>query len=81
MINVVTSLLKQLVQEHETIPQPLQDLYERYRHHNTAPPLEEVSQIINSLTSTFDDVFFVIDALDECCDEIRWALIEVLRQY
>lgn len=70
-----------MIQEHNSIPDTLRDLYERHHHQNTAPALEEVIEITKSLIPLYDDVVLVIDALDECGDEIRWELIEVLRQY
>lgn len=79
--NVLGSLLKQLAQEYESIPETLQELYDGYNDPNTLPSLDEISAAILSLIETYEEVFFVLDALDECSDEIRWGLIEKLREF
>lgn len=32
------------------------------------------------MVATYTEVFLVIDALDECSDELRWGLMEKLRE-
>lgn len=61
------------------MPKLLEELYERYRDQNIPASLDEIYETLSSLIETYSDVFFVIDALDECTDEIRWGLIEKLR--
>ncbi|KAL8906512.1 MAG: hypothetical protein Q9207_001998 [Kuettlingeria erythrocarpa] len=79
--NLTTSLLKQLVQEQEEVPNRLRELYERHYQQNSTPTPEEISEVTRIIIDAYDNVFFVVDALDECSDEIRWGLLEFLRQF
>jgi hypothetical protein len=79
--NLLGSLLKQLIEEHHTIPKPLHDLYNHHRVRGTSPSPEELSGIISSTIGTYDEVFIVVDALDECSEEVRWGLLEKLRGF
>ncbi|KAI4123157.1 MAG: hypothetical protein LQ347_006261 [Umbilicaria vellea] len=78
--NLLASLLKQLAQEQDTVPSLLQGLFEQHRDHNMALSLEDITNVLTSLTETYAEVFFVVDTLDECSDEIRWELLEKLQQ-
>lgn len=77
--NLLASLLKQLAQEQDTVPPLLQGLFEQHRDHNMAPSLEDITTVLTSLIETYTEVFFIVDALDECVDEVRWELLEKLR--
>ncbi len=79
--NLTTSLLKQLVQEQEEVPYGLRELYERHYQQNSTPTSEEISEVTRIIIDAYDNVFFIVDALDECSDEIRWGLLEFLRQF
>ncbi|SLM37659.1 Ankyrin repeat-containing domain [Lasallia pustulata] len=78
--NLLASLLKQLAQEQDTIPSLLQDLFEQHRAHNMGPSLEDITSVLSSLIEMYAEVFFVVDAFDECSDEVRWELLEKLQQ-
>lgn len=78
--NLLGSLLKQLVQEQKSVPKLLQELYSRHRDQHTSPLIAEVQEALLSLIETYGKVFFVVDALDECSEEIRWGLVEKLRE-
>lgn len=81
MHNLTTSLLKQLVQEQEEVPKGLRELYERHYQQTSTPTPDEISELTRVVLDTYDNVFFVVDALDECSDEIRWDLLEFLRHF
>ena len=78
--NILADLLKQLVQEQETLPDILRELYQSYSDSNNPPSLDDISAALLSSLDMYSEVFFIIDALDECGDEIRWAMIEKLRE-
>lgn len=61
------------------MPTPLQELYELHRERNTPPSLDEVTSALSSTVETLEEVFLVVDALDECSEEVRWGLIERLK--
>ncbi|KAL8967442.1 MAG: hypothetical protein Q9197_005429 [Variospora fuerteventurae] len=76
--NILSSLLKQLLQDSDEIPSDLISLFERHRDRNTSPTIDEISQALSTVIDTQKEVFCIIDALDECNDDLRWALIEKL---
>jgi hypothetical protein len=68
-----------LAQEYESVPAPLQELYELHRQRSTPPSLDEVTEALFSIIETFEEVFLIVDALDECSEEVRWGLVERLK--
>ena len=67
-IDLLASLLKQLVQARGVLPKEVRDLY--IQHHNGAgyPSREKISRSLQSLASNFRRIFIIIDALDEMQD-------------
>lgn len=76
--NVLSSLLQQLLQDSEDIAPDLLSLYERHRDRNTSPMTDELYQALSTMIESHKEVFCVIDALDECHENLRWELIERL---
>ncbi|KAI9778250.1 MAG: hypothetical protein M1839_008274 [Geoglossum umbratile] len=65
-INLIASLLQQLVQKGSSIPKKVLSLY---RDRTRKPPtLNEFSKLLQSEIRRFSRVFVIIDALDECTD-------------
>ncbi|KAI9760770.1 MAG: hypothetical protein M1840_002216 [Geoglossum simile] len=79
--NLLGSLLRQLVQESDTIPSALLELYEHHRDRNTSPSSDEILEVLSSTIEVLEEVFFVIDGLDECNEGLRWELIEQLGKF
>lgn len=79
--NVLSSLLQQLLQDSEVIPPDLLNLYERHRDRNTSPTTDELTQALSTMIESHKEVFCVIDALDECHENLRWELIERLESF
>ncbi|KAH0536013.1 hypothetical protein FGG08_007096 [Glutinoglossum americanum] len=79
--NLLGSLVKQLVEEQGAVPKSLRELYGRHHARGTSPSLDEVSGILSSLVETYTKVSFIVDALDECSEEVRWGLVEKLRGF
>lgn len=78
--NLIASLLKQLVYGRgEGVPKYLQDLYEK----GHPPTLDDISKLFQSQVSKNVYTYIVIDALDECGDEVnteaRGTLLSMLR--
>ena len=80
LTNILATLLKQLVQERSTLPSSVRKLYESYGDTGSPPTLNDVVAALVSLLDLFTETFFIIDALDECRNEVRWGLIEKLRE-
>lgn len=66
VINLVTSLLKQLSQSQTSIPDSVKALYDRHKCAQSRPSLDEIVASLQSVASIYSRVFIVIDALDEC---------------
>jgi Cdc6-like AAA superfamily ATPase len=65
-VDLLLSLLKQLVQERSSVPESVKSLYDRHKAKRTRPSLEEISNALHSVVLDFSTVFIIIDALDEC---------------
>ena len=76
--NILSSLLKQLLQDPEDTPPNLLSLYERHRDRNTSPTIDEISQALSTMIESHEEVFCIIDALDECNEGLRLELVEKL---
>ena len=70
-MNLVASLLKQLVQQHGVVSEDLKNLYCRHLKCETRPMLDEVFKMLQSEMNRYRQVFVVVDALDECSIENR----------
>jgi hypothetical protein len=65
-LDLLASLLKQLVQEHSSMPECLKGLHERHKSKQTRPSFEEISKMLLSILAGYSRAFIIIDALDEC---------------
>ncbi|KAL8861144.1 MAG: hypothetical protein Q9178_002360 [Gyalolechia marmorata] len=75
MLKAASALLLSTSNE---IPSDLVSLFERHRDRNTSPTIDEISQALSTVIDTQKEVFCIIDALGECNEDLRWALIEKL---
>lgn len=73
--------MKQLVEEQEAVPDLLQALYDRHCDCKTSPSLDSLAKALDSSIKAYTKVFFIVDALDECDEEIRWGLLDQLRKF
>jgi Cdc6-like AAA superfamily ATPase len=64
--DLLTSVLKQFVQEQPSIPDSIKVLYNRHKDKRTRPSFDEISKVLRSVTATYSRAFIIIDALDEC---------------
>lgn len=79
--NIFSSFLKQLAQDCDPIPPALVELYEHHQDRTTSPTLDELTENLSKMLEGYTKVFCVVDALDECSEELRWELIERLDQF
>lgn len=76
---VLSSLIKQLSLQHRTLPDQLLTLYNKLEHRGRKPSLDELSETVNSLVKSFERVYLVFDAMDECNKKLqRKALLPLL---
>ncbi|KAH0537544.1 hypothetical protein FGG08_005679 [Glutinoglossum americanum] len=80
-INLLASLLKQLLQEDPFISDDLKSLYERHVRKKTRPTFDEVYKLLHSEMNRYTQIFIVVDALDEFTDNDggRQLLLSKLR--
>lgn len=64
-VNIVASLLQQLLQSMDGIPVLVRDLHKFHLKTCTRPRLNEITRCLAEVVGMFVDVFIVIDALDE----------------
>src|SRR5271154_6255999 len=64
--DLLSSLLKQLVQEQSPVPESVKSLYQRHESKRTRPSFGEISKVLHSVVAEYSRMFIIIDALDEC---------------
>jgi Cdc6-like AAA superfamily ATPase len=65
-VDLLSSLLKQLIQERSSVPEKVKNLYERHKDKRTRPSFDEISKALQSVVTDYSRTFIIIDALDEC---------------
>ena len=76
--NVLSSLLKQLIEDSENISPHLLSLYDHHRDRKTSPTTDEISLALSTTIGSHKEVFCIIDALDECNEDLRLELVKKL---
>jgi len=66
VINLIASLLKQLVQQRGTVSENVRTLYDKHVDRNARPTQSEFEKALQSEIAYYSKVFIVVDALDEC---------------
>jgi hypothetical protein len=81
-LNLLASLLQQLVQKNGGISNDIWALYQRHTKEQTRPTIAEWSKLLQSEVRHFQKVFIVIDGLDECSETngTRWALLTEIQK-
>jgi hypothetical protein len=67
-VNLLTSLLKQLVQELGLIPGSVRSLYDLHNLKKTRPTFEDISKVLQLTVPLYSQVFIIVDAMDEYND-------------
>jgi hypothetical protein len=78
--NLMSSLVAQLISESDEIHDEVLTIYKQYCHRGTKPDQATISQLLQTMLGALRRVYVVIDALDECDEAARAALIGALRQ-
>jgi Cdc6-like AAA superfamily ATPase len=65
-VDLLASLLKQLIQRRTSVPKNVVDIYKRHNNERTRPLFGEISKILHSVIADYSRTFIIIDALDEC---------------
>ena len=64
--DLLANLLKQLAQQQASMPDGVQTLYDQYRNQPKRPTLDEILNILQSVSILYPRVYIIVDALDEC---------------
>ena len=80
-VNLIASLLKQLVQHRSIVSDELVGLYNSHVDKKSRPSLKECSKLLQAEIGRFSKIFIIIDALDEYIerDGTRDTLLNELR--
>lgn len=70
-VNLIASLLQQLVQRDPVVSDDIISLYRLHTQKQTRPTLGELSKLLQLELRRLSKVFIVIDALDECPESNR----------
>lgn len=65
-IDLLASLLKQLIQRRPSIPENVTSLYKHHYNERSRPSFNEISKVLHSIVTNYSRAFIIIDALDEC---------------
>ena len=81
-VNLLGSFLRQLATNHEHIIPLVMKLHEKSQKEdrNCRPSLPDDTQILSKILLTFDKVYIVLDALDECSADERDKFICVTQK-
>ena len=81
-VNLITSLLQQLVQRRPVISGEIKSIYHDYIKKRKRPTLGEWSKLLQAEVRHFSKVFIVIDALDECSEGngTRWSFLTEIQK-
>lgn len=79
-VNLISSIIQQLISQHPNSMSELRLLHERHRVHRTRPSIMECSNLLQTLLRSFPKVYIVVDAIDECSEqnEARWVFLAQL---
>ena len=77
--HILGALLRQLNWDTQPMQQALVDLHKRHAKLQTSPTPSELSSALAQTSKSMKDVFVIIDALDECNEDIRWGILDTLR--
>jgi hypothetical protein len=64
--DLLASLLKQLAQGLNPLPDAVKSLYGKHINTRTRPTLDELSQALEAVAALYTRAFIIVDALDEC---------------
>lgn len=66
LLDLLTSILKQLATGRSCLPQGVKTLFDEYRGKNQHLSLEDTKMLLQKITASYSRVYIILDALDEC---------------
>ena len=77
---VASCLIKQLCLNLGRLPDAVKQLRQTHSTKGTRPSLEELITLLNRRTTPFDQIYLILDAIDECEQVQRKRLLTLLKQ-
>ncbi|KAF7941793.1 uncharacterized protein EAE97_006630 [Botrytis byssoidea] len=77
--NIIRSWIRDICSNRRDTPQTLKDAYTRCNHGQQQPTIKQLMEILKSVVSGLQDVYLVVDALDEYPKTERDLLLETLK--
>ncbi|CAN9193849.1 unnamed protein product [Alternaria alternata] len=74
IVSILAAILKQLVQSRPSALGPVERLHQKHAGRGTKPSLDDIYSALRDVLTQYPYVHIVIDALDECQNEIRRQL-------
>lgn len=80
--NLLGSLLQQLALQNDAVKDDIKSCHAHHTRFGTRPTLFEISRLLGMQVQIFDEVFIIIDALDECseADQVRRDFLTEVRR-
>ncbi|KXH46951.1 hypothetical protein CSIM01_13012 [Colletotrichum simmondsii] len=78
--DLLSSLAKQLAQSCSPFPQSLETLYNTHHKRRTLRTIQETVDVLQIISSCYERVFIVVDALDECDRNARQTFLREIRR-
>lgn len=78
-IQVLSSLVMQLASQLLDLPTKIEKLYEQFKRNKQRPTIDELYAALLELSKSFNQVFLIFDALDECHKSTQ--RVELLRLF
>jgi hypothetical protein len=73
--DIIAGLAKQLAAQSAIVHPELWDMYEELGTVQRRPDAQQLQSLFKSLCTSFDHVFLIVDALDECMDRFERRLL------
>jgi Cdc6-like AAA superfamily ATPase len=64
--DLLANLLKQLSRKRSALPDCVKALSDKHKNEKTRSSFDEISRALQSVAAMYSQVFFIVDALDEC---------------
>ena len=79
--NLLLSIIRQLTQRRRAISEELINTYEDCEDGKSRPGTGKIIEALQYEVDSFEETFIVVDALDECSDGVRFALLDELEKF
>ncbi|KAK6525239.1 hypothetical protein TWF694_005385 [Orbilia ellipsospora] len=78
---LVSMLLRQIVEQLETIPEVVHTMYAAYKGKVARPSPKEIYRTLLAILGGLGRIFIVVDALDECTSGVRRELLTKIQEF